>query len=63
LLVFIWLLAIAATPVCAQELWTAISAKDVNTAAIKNDGTLWIWGTLSNYQKPTQIGNRTNWKR
>lgn len=36
------------------------------SAAIKNDGTLWMWGNdtfvLSGYSSPVQIGSLTNWK-
>ena len=54
--------------------WKQVSAgKASNTAAIKTDGTLWIWGSNVNGQlgtndvvnrsSPTQIGANTNWKQ
>ena len=43
------------------------------TAAIKTDGTLWVWGgnqygqlgngTTTNYSSPIQVGSLTNWKQ
>jgi alpha-tubulin suppressor-like RCC1 family protein len=50
-----------------------VSAGQSSAAAIKNDGTLWTWGSnlsgqlasgnLTNYSSPIQIGNSTNWKQ
>ena len=63
--------------VCPQaavsSYWNDIVANDLNTAAIKTDGTLWVWG--GNYSNqvsstlpttlvvttPTQIGTGNNW--
>ncbi len=53
--------------------WAKVSGGDRFTAAIKTDGTLWTWGTNSQYQlgdstpaagrsSPVQVGSLTNWK-
>ena len=60
----------------AETNWKAIAVSAVNTAALKNDGTLWTWGdnaafpttwgaaaaaNPSNHYAPIQIGSDTNW--
>ena len=57
----------------ALTTWSQISAGPTNSAAIKTDGTLWVWGTntygqLGNnnvvtYSSPIQIGALTDWSR
>jgi len=52
--------------------WKTISASTDHTLGIKNDGTLWAWGsnqqgklgdgTYTNKYIPTQIGTASNWK-
>lgn len=51
--------------------WFQVSSGFRNTAAIKCDGTLWVWGSNSNgelgkgnltaYSSPVQVGALTNW--
>jgi len=51
--------------------WSKISAGAYHSAAIKSDGTLWLWGyngygnlgdgTTTNRSSPVQIGSDTNW--
>ena len=54
--------------------WKQLSIGYLTTAAIKTDGTLWIWGwnnygqlgngTSGNfYMSPIQVGSLTNWKQ
>jgi alpha-tubulin suppressor-like RCC1 family protein len=50
--------------------WKSISTNNADVRAIKTDGTLWAWGTVSfitgvNIYKssPVQIGSLTNWKQ
>jgi alpha-tubulin suppressor-like RCC1 family protein len=54
--------------------WKQVSAGDTHTAAIKTDGTLWLWGTagtgslgnnnISNQSSPVQtISGGNNWKQ
>jgi alpha-tubulin suppressor-like RCC1 family protein len=54
--------------------WKQVSSAQVHTAAIKTDGTLWVWGANdygqlgtgnnSNYSSPvTTAGGGTNWKQ
>jgi alpha-tubulin suppressor-like RCC1 family protein len=53
--------------------WSGVSVGAVHTAAVKTDGTLWLWGqasygklgfnTTSGYlPSPTQLGTDTNWR-
>ena len=52
--------------------WKTISPSAAHTLGIKNDGTLWAWGsnqqgklgdgTFTNRYTPIQIGTDTNWK-
>jgi alpha-tubulin suppressor-like RCC1 family protein len=51
--------------------WLKVACGETNTAAIKVDGTLWLWGrnnsgqigdsTLASRSSPVQIGALTNW--
>lgn len=53
--------------------WKLIGAGTYHTLAIKNDGTLWVWGhnnigqlgdvTIVNKSTPIQIGTSTTWKQ
>lgn len=54
-----------------SQCWQNISAGDNHILAVKNDGTLWAWGS-NNYGKcgpsfqnytntPTQVGSENNW--
>jgi len=53
--------------------WKLVSSSNYTVAAIKTDGTLWMWGINDNGQlgvlnvtgrsSPTQIGSLTNWKQ
>jgi len=59
------------TQVGALTTWSKVSAGSQITAAIKTDGTLWLWGRnnygqlgtndLANRSSPTQVGVATNW--
>ena len=52
--------------------WSKISAGYHTSAAIKTDGTLWVWGlnlygelglgNTTNYSSPKQVGLLTNWR-
>jgi len=52
--------------------WSKVSAGAFSGAAIKTDGTLWVWGKNSNgilglgnttdYSSPKQVGSKTSWK-
>jgi hypothetical protein len=48
--------------------WKEIDAGPTHSLAIKNDGTLWMWGRLdwtvqnSQIYEPTQIGTENDWK-
>lgn len=51
--------------------WLHVAAGYSHAAAIKTDGTLWMWGNnslgqlgqgnLTNYSSPVQVGSATNW--
>jgi alpha-tubulin suppressor-like RCC1 family protein len=54
--------------------WKYIASAQKSSAAIKNDGTLWTWGTESrtlglgenptvDFSLPNQVGNSTNWQK
>lgn len=53
------------------QCWTKIAAGSVHTLAVKNDGTLWAWGTnafgqlgdgtTTNRTTPVQVGTDNNW--
>jgi alpha-tubulin suppressor-like RCC1 family protein len=53
--------------------WKQVSAGNAQTAAIKTDGTLWVWGSnnggqlgnqnIINYSSPIQVGSLNNWKQ
>jgi len=50
--------------------WVFVSAGSANTAAIKNDGSLWMWGlndngylgnnTIINFSSPIQVSTYSN---
>ncbi len=52
--------------------WASVSGGNYHAAAIKTDGTLWVWGRNNYHQLgngtivdvfvPTQVGTNTNWK-
>ena len=61
------------TQIGSDNNWTSITAGQVNTMAIKADGSLWAWGyngygalgngTTSYFNStPTQVGSENNWK-
>jgi len=55
--------------------WKSVSVGFTNMAAVKTDGTLWVWGNngygqignstvgASYYSSPIQVGSLTNWKQ
>ncbi len=53
--------------------WKLVSAGYIHTAAIKNNGQLWVWGAGSfgqlgnnfggHFSSPIQLGSFTNWKQ
>lgn len=49
--------------------WKFVDAGYNTSAAIKNDGTLWVWGTTNSqgataqYSSPVQVGLLTNWSQ
>jgi alpha-tubulin suppressor-like RCC1 family protein len=56
------------------QCWQAIASSNTHNLAIKNDGTLWAWGSNNFGQigdgtigilriMPTQIGTETNWQK
>lgn len=46
----------------SSQCWKEIETGYVTSLALKNDGTLWAWGSsLTNYT-PTQFGTDSNWK-
>jgi alpha-tubulin suppressor-like RCC1 family protein len=55
----------------ALTSWSAITAGNGQTMALRTDGTLWMWGrssaalglgaTSTNYSSPKQIGSLTTW--
>ena len=52
----------------SAQCWQSISAGENNSLAIRNDGTLWIWGStmLTNIglvNTPTQVGTASNWTK
>lgn len=66
------LLLLLCLPILVKaQCWQFITAGDAHTLAIKNDGTLWAWGsnsngqlgdgTLENRNVPTQVGTDTDW--
>ncbi|ANF52067.1 hypothetical protein A0O34_16775 [Chryseobacterium glaciei] len=71
LLMFLFSLSISAQ--CSLTGWTKISQGENFSIALKQDGTLWIWGrnlygilgngtgTSTEIKHPTQIGTETNW--
>lgn len=57
-----------------ESNWKSLSSMDVGIMAIKNDGTLWSWGSnefgqlalgfvSNNVPTPTQVGVNTNWSK
>jgi alpha-tubulin suppressor-like RCC1 family protein len=61
-----------AISVGSLNVWKSVSCGWYHTAAIKTDGTLWIWGyngygqlgdnTMSHKSSPLQVGGLTDWK-
>jgi alpha-tubulin suppressor-like RCC1 family protein len=60
------------TQIGIDKNWKQIASGDLNSSALKTDGTLWTWG-LNDYGQlgdgtyidkftPTQIGNATDWE-
>ena len=53
------------------DTWTQVSVGSSHSAAIKKDGTLWVWGTSTSgqlglgnrttYSSPKQVGSLTSW--
>lgn len=43
--------------------WAKVTSGDNGSVAIRKDGTLWSWGSVSNASAstPTQIGTKTDW--
>jgi len=68
---FLTIFAIVSNLLFATGCWKEISAGGSHTVAIKNDGTLWAWGSNSRGQlgdgttvdknTPIQIGTDTDW--
>jgi alpha-tubulin suppressor-like RCC1 family protein len=60
------------TQVGTGTTWKQVSATWDHTAAVKYDGTLWVWGrntwgvlgdgTTNHVSSPVQVGSMTNWK-
>ncbi len=57
----------------ADSDWKSLKAGGKNVAAIKTDGSLWMWGSNNNYQMgigydiefqpiPVQVGTSTDWE-
>jgi alpha-tubulin suppressor-like RCC1 family protein len=61
------------TQVGVATNWSLVSAGSYHLAAIKTDGTLWVWGInnqgqlglndTANRSSPTQVGVATNWSK
>lgn len=68
-----FLLSLGASAQCSLTGWTKISQGENFSVALKQDGTLWVWGrnlygllgdgtgTHTEIQHPTQIGTDANW--
>lgn len=56
------------TPLMADANWTMVVAAGAHSVALRADGTLWHWGTLTvggssgATKVPVQIGTSTDWK-
>lgn len=68
---FIYILLCLISIEINAQCWQSISAGNNHILAVKNDGTLWAWGS-NNYGKcgpsfqnytntPTQVGSENNW--
>ncbi|MDP4201347.1 MAG: gliding motility-associated C-terminal domain-containing protein [Bacteroidota bacterium] len=60
------------TPIGSASDWTHITAGRLHSLAIKQDGTLWVWGfnssmmlglAVSDKAVPTQLGSSTDWEQ
>ena len=61
------------TLIGSPTYWASVSSRGGNSAAIKTDGTLWVWGQGLNFgslglgvaadkSSPTQVGSLTDWQ-
>jgi alpha-tubulin suppressor-like RCC1 family protein len=60
-------------PIGTNGIWMAVAAGSDHTLALRDDGTLWAWGSNSSGEfgdgtsrnirsRPQQVGNKTNWQ-
>ena len=43
--------------------WTQAALGSDDMSALKNDGSLWVWGIANRYGPPTRIGTETDWRQ